>query len=111
MDVQKQVELFKSLPYDTRRSKVTQMLNQLQSTHKTFAMFYKTISSLEKVSDNSLVYMYQSILEIAQDIRAWNNASAQDRIQKFWEIIAEIQRQEDLDRQHEWNPEDMLKNI
>jgi hypothetical protein len=46
------------------------MLNQLQSTHKTFAMFYKTISSLEKVSDNSLVYMYQSILEIAQDIRA-----------------------------------------
>jgi hypothetical protein len=58
-----------------------------------------------------LVYMYQSILEIAQDIRAWNNASAQDRIQKFWEIIAEIQRQEDLDRQHEWNPDDMLKNI
>lgn len=111
MEVQKQVEIFNSLPYDTRKSKVTEMLNQLQSTHKTFAMFYKTISSLEKVSDNSLVYIYQSILEIAQDIKAWNNTSAQNRIQKFWEILADIKRQEDLDKQHEWDPDDMLKNI
>ncbi len=87
------------------------MLNQLQSTHKTFAMFYQTISSLQKISDNSLLYIYQSILEIAQDIRAWNHISAQNKIKKFWEILADIQRQEALDRQGEWNPDDILKNI
>lgn len=87
------------------------MLNQLQSTHKIFAMFYQTISSLQKVSDNSLLYIYQSILEIAQDIRAWNHISAQNKIKKFWEILADIQRQEALDRQGEWNPDDILKNI
>ena len=111
MDIQKQIELFKSLPYDTRRSKVIEMLRQLQSTHKTFAMFYNTINSLEKISDSSLAYIYQSILEIAQDIKVWNNTSAQNRIQKFSEILAEIQRQEELDKQHEWDPDDMLKNI
>lgn len=111
MDVQQQVELFKALPYDTRRSKLIEMLKQLQSTHKTFAMFYQTISSIQKVSDSSMVYIYQSILEIAQDIRAWNHIAAENKIQKFWEILAEIQRQEDLDKQSEWNPDDMLKNI
>lgn len=87
------------------------MLKQLQSTHKTFEMFYQTISSLQKVSDSSMVYIYQSILEIAQDIKSWNHASAQNKIQQFWEILADIKRQEELDKQREWNPDDMLKNI
>ncbi|MEI8253521.1 MAG: hypothetical protein WCG25_07450 [bacterium] len=68
MDIPKQVEHFNALSNDTKKLKVLEMLRQLQSTHKTFEMFYKTINSIQEIDDKMLVYIYQSILEIAEDL-------------------------------------------
>ncbi|HBB04314.1 TPA: hypothetical protein DCZ39_05485 [Patescibacteria group bacterium] len=70
MDIKKQVEYFKGLSYETKKDKVLEMLKQLQWTHETFAMFYKTINSLNSISETVLIFIYQGILEIAEQIAA-----------------------------------------
>jgi hypothetical protein len=77
MDIKKQVDSFKNLSYATKREKVIEMLKQLQWTHETFAMFYKTVSTLSKISESVLIYLYQSILEVATEIDAGNKDQAQ----------------------------------
>lgn len=111
MDIKKQVEYFKGLPYETKRTKVLEMLKQLQWTHEVFSMFYKTISSLNKTSDSVLIYIYQSILEIANEIEAGRKDKAQDKIKKMAEILMTIKKQEEMEREREGNPEELLKKI
>lgn len=111
MDIKKQIEYFMSLSYETRRDKVLEMLNQLKWTHETFAMFYTTLAGLNEISDSTLVYMYQSILEIAEEISAGRKENAQDKIKKMSEVLMMIKKQEEMEREREWNPDDMLKNI
>lgn len=111
MDIQQQVENFKSLPYETKREKVLEMLKQLQSTHETFAMLYKTVSTLDSVSQKVLLYLYQSIMEIAQEISVGNKNEAQDKIKKMTEVIMMIRRQEEIEKAREGDPENLLKNI
>ena len=111
MDIKMQVEYFKGLPYETRKNKVIEMLKQLQRTHEIFAMFYKTLNTLSNVSDTVLVYLYQSILEIANDIVAGKKDQAQDKIKKMSEILMMIRKQEEMEREREGNPQELLKNI
>lgn len=111
MDIKKQVEYFKKLPYETKRTKVLDMLKQLQRTHETFSMFYTTISKLSNVSEKALVLIYQGIFEIAADIEAWNKDKAQDKIKKMAEVLMAIKKQEEMEREREGNPDDMLKSI
>lgn len=111
MDIKKQVEYFKGLPYERRKEKVIEMLKQLQWTHDIFAMFYKTLNTLSKISDAVLVYLYQSILEIAGEIEAGRKEEAQDKIKKMAEVLMAIKKQEELEREREGNPEDVLKAI
>jgi hypothetical protein len=101
MDIHKQVASFNDLPYDTRREKVTEMLKQLQTTHPTFKMFYETIIALNKVPDESLTYLYQSILEIAEELKVGNKVAAENKIQKMSQILLDIKRREEIDRQRE----------
>lgn len=111
MDIQKQVEYFKTLPYETKKGKVTEMLKQLQWTHETFAMFYKTITTLADVSETVLLYIYQGILEVAEEISAGNKDEAQDKIKKMGEVLMMIRKKEEMEREKEGNPEELLKNI
>ena len=111
MDIQKQVEYFKALPYETKREKTLEMLKQLQWTHETFAMFYKTINILPDISDSVLEYLYQSIMEIAQEIAEGNKDEAQNKIKKMGEILMMIRKKEELEREHEGSPEELLKNM
>lgn len=111
MDIKKQVEYFKGLPYETKRTKVLEMLKQLQWTHEVFSMFYKTISSLSKISDSVLIYIYQSILEIANEIEAGRKDEAQDKIKKMSEVLMVIKKQEEMEMKREGNPDDLLKNL
>jgi hypothetical protein len=74
-------------------------------------MFYETLSHIEHVSDNVLLYLYQSILEIAEEISAGRKDSAQDKIKKMGEILMMIRQQEEMERQREGNPDDLLKNM
>ena len=111
MDIKKQVEYFKELPYETKRAKVLEMLKQLQWTHEVFAMFYKTISELQHPSEGVLLYLYQSILEIAAEIEAGDQNEAQEKIKKMAEVLMTIRKQEEMEREREGNPDDMLKNI
>jgi len=74
-------------------------------------MFYKTISSLNKTSDSVLIYIYQSILEIANEIEAGRKDKAQDKIKKMAEILMTIKKQEEMEREREGNPEELLKKI
>ena len=111
MDIKKQVEYFKSLPYETKRTKVLEMLKQLQWTHEIFAMFYKTVNSLAKVSESVLLYLYQSIMEIATDIEAGRKDVVQDKIKKMAEVLMMIKKQEEMEREREGNPEELLKKI
>jgi len=111
MDIQKQVEYFKSLPYETKREKVLEMLKQLEWTHETFAMFYKTVNTLPAISAAVLEYLYQSIMEIAQEISVGNNNEAQDKIKKMAEVLMMIRKQEEMEKEREGDPENLLKNI
>jgi hypothetical protein len=111
MDIKKQVEYFKGLSYDTKREKILDMLKQLQWTHETFAMFYKTINSLNKISEKILLYIYQSILEIATSIETWKKDQVQDKIKNMAEVLMAIRKQEEMEREKEGNVEDLLKNI
>lgn len=87
------------------------MLKQLSPTHETFAMFYKTIISLHNVQENVLISIYQSILEIAEELAAGRKDEAQDKIIRMTEILMEIRKQEEIDKVREGNPEDILKKI
>jgi hypothetical protein len=69
MDIKKQVEQFKTLPYISKREKVLEMLRQLQRTHEIFALFYKSISSLREIPEQVLIFLYQSVFEIADAIK------------------------------------------
>ncbi|EKD24743.1 MAG: hypothetical protein ACD_80C00166G0004 [uncultured bacterium (gcode 4)] len=111
MDIKKQVEYFKGLSYETKKDKVLEMLKQLQWTHETFAMFYKTINSLNSISETVLIFIYQGILEIAEQIAAWNKNEAQEKIKKMSEVLMMIRRQEEVEREHEGNPDELLKNM
>lgn len=74
-------------------------------------MFYKTISSLSKISDSVLIYIYQSILEIANEIEAGRKDEAQDKIKKMSEVLMVIKKQEEMEMKREGNPDDLLKNL
>ena len=92
MDISQQVEYFKNLSYETKKEKVLDMLKQLQWTHETFAMFYEKLSTLDKISDDILMYVYQSILEIANEIEGGRKNEAQDKIKKMGEILMKIKK-------------------
>ena len=111
MDIAKQVAHFTALPYETKRAKVIDMLRQLQRTHETFAMFYKTVSSVKNISESSLAYLYQSILEIAQELESGRKDQAQDKIRKISEVMMAIKKQEEQERNREGDPDETLKNI
>lgn len=111
MDIKKQVESFKELSYEAKREKVLDMLKQLQWKHETFAMFYKSLSGLNNISENILIYLYQGILEIAEEITAGRKDQAQDKIKKMAEIIMMIRKQEDMEREREGNPDELLKSM
>ncbi|MFA7298617.1 MAG: hypothetical protein WC010_03140 [Candidatus Absconditabacterales bacterium] len=111
MDIKKQVEYFKGLPYETKKEKVIEMLKQLQWTNEIFAMFYKTLVSLNKISESVLTYLYQSVMEIAVEIEAGRTDEAQDKIKKMAEVLMMIRKQEEMEREKEGNPEELLKNI
>lgn len=111
MDIKKQMEYFSSLPYDVKRAKVLEMLKQLQWTHETFSMFYKTVNSLEKVPEKVLIYIYQWIIEIAESIEQWKKEDAQEKIKHMSEVLMTIKKQEEMEREREGNPDEMLKNM
>jgi hypothetical protein len=111
MDIKKQVEYFKGLSYDTKREKVLEMLKQLQWTHETFAMFYKTVNSLSNVSETVLIYLYQGILEIAEEIEAGRKNGAQEKIKKMAEVLIMVRKKEELEREKEGNPDELLKSM
>lgn len=111
MDIKQEVESFKELAYEAKREKVLDMLKQLQRKHETFAMFYKAINSLNTISETILIYIYQGILEIAEELAAWRKDQAQEKIKKMAEIIMMIRKQEEMEREHEGNPDDLLKSI
>ena len=111
MDIQSQVEYFKSLSYEIKREKVLEMLNQLQWTHETFAMFYTTVSTLPTISESILEYLYQSIMEIAEEIRSGKTNEAQNKIKKMAEVLMNIRREEEMERAREGNPENLLNNL
>lgn len=111
MDIAKQVEYFKGLSYERQKAKVTEMLKQLEWTHEIFAMFYKTLIALPNVSKDVLTYLYQSILEIAEEIAVGNQTEAQNKIKNMAEVLMHIRKQEEMERVREGDPENLLKNI
>lgn len=111
MDIQKQVEYFKGLPYQTKKEKVLDILNQLKNTHEMFAMFYTTISQNETTPEQILVYIYQGIFEVAAELKAGKKVQAEAKIKKMEKILMMIRKKEEMERISEWNPDDMLKNL
>jgi len=55
-------------------------------------MFYEKLSTLDKISDDILMYVYQSILEIANEIEGGRKNEAQDKIKKMGEILMKIKK-------------------
>ena len=110
MDIKKQVEQYKILPYTKKREKILEMLRQLQRTHEIFALFYKTISSLRAIPEQILVFLYQSIFEIAASIKKWNKLDAEEKTKKVGEVLMSIKKEEEMEREKE-SPDSMLKNI
>lgn len=111
MDIKKQVDYFKKLPYETKRNKVLEMLKQLQWTHEVFAMFYRTVDTLSHVSETMLLNIYKTILDIATDIEKWNKEAAQNKIKKMGEVLLTIKKQEEMEREREGSPDEILKNM
>ncbi|MCX6824417.1 MAG: hypothetical protein NT085_04820 [candidate division SR1 bacterium] len=111
MDIPKQIEYFKALSYDIKRNKVLEMLKQLQGTHEIFAMFYKTVSDIDDIPENILMYIYQGILEVAEEISAGNKEEAQDKIKKMADVLMMIRKQEEMEKEREGNPEELLKGM
>jgi len=74
-------------------------------------MFYKTVKSLPFISDNVLLYLYQSILEIADEIDAGRKDEAQNKIKKMSEVLMMIKKQEEMEKEREGSPDELLKNI
>lgn len=111
MDIKKQVEYFKTLPYETKKTKVLEMLRQLQWVYETFEMFYTTITTLSSVSEEVLIYIYTWILEIAEKIEQGKNSDAEDKIRKMAEVLMAITKKEEQEREREWSPEHLLEQI
>ncbi|MEI6673058.1 MAG: hypothetical protein WCL02_07205 [bacterium] len=69
MDIQKQIEIFNTLPYGTQKEKVLAMLKELKDTHEIFDNFYKVVDAIKDVDKEVLLYIYKNILEIAEEIQ------------------------------------------
>jgi hypothetical protein len=69
MDIQKQVEVFISLPYETQKEKVLEMLESIKDSHEVFDTFYITIKNLQIVPKELLIFVYKKILDIAEALR------------------------------------------
>ena len=87
------------------------MLKQLEWTHEIFAMLYTTIRTLDTISEAVLMYIYQAILEIAEEMSAGRKDAAQEKIKKMGEVLIAIRKQEEVERAREWNPDELLKKI
>lgn len=111
MDIQAQVDYFKALPYETQKEKVLVMLKELKDTHEVFASFYTAIYQVDKVDSWLLEYIYSSILEIAEDIAQGKKEEANQKIDKMQDAIMKIRQQEILEKEQEWNPDNLLQNI
>ena len=64
-------------------------------------MFYTTVSTLPTISESILEYLYQSIMEIAEEIRSGKTNEAQNKIKKMAEVLLMIRKQEEMERQRE----------
>lgn len=111
MDIKKQVEEFRGLPYETKRTKVLEVLKQLQWTHEIFTLFYKTVSSFREIPEQILLFVYQSVFEIANAIKQWNKSVAEEKTKKIGEILMSIKKQEEMEREKEESPDALLQNI
>jgi len=111
MDITKQLELFEQLTYDERKEKVLEMLKQLQWTHETFAMFYTTVRSMHNISETALIYLYQAILEIVEEIDAERKDEAQEKIKRMAEVLMVMKKQEEMEMEHEGNSDDIGENL
>lgn len=109
MDIQKQLEHFAHMSYEDRRTKVLGMLNDLKDAHETFGLAYAQIHALDKVTDNTLLSLYQSILEIAQELRQGKKNRAQDGIKRMEQIWMMIKKQEEKEKEREGNPDELLQ--
>jgi len=111
MDIQKQIEYFKGIPYENKKEKILEMLKQLIWTHEKFKMFYDTITTVNNISEKVLIYIYQGIFEIAAEIEAGNTIGLENKIKHMNEVIMAIRQQEEIDKQREGNPDDILQKI
>jgi hypothetical protein len=111
MDIQKQVAYFKGLPYQIKKEKLVDMLNQLKDTHKMFSLLYVALMQNETIAEQTLVTIYQGIFEVAAEIEIGNKVQAEDKIKKMGEVLISIRKKEEMEMLREWNPDDMLKDL
>ena len=64
-------------------------------------MFYKTVSDIDDIPENILMYIYQGILEVAEEISAGNKEEAQDKIKKMADVLMMIRKQEEMEKERE----------
>ena len=110
MTAQELITSFKTLDYTTQYEKVFAILDQIKDLDPVFKTFYDTLSMI-KVSESVLVYIYESIFSIIDDIQKGNMAKARSRIEQMTDILKRIHEEEAADKIREWNPDNLLNNL
>ncbi len=111
MDINKMVEEFKELTYETKKEKVISMTKLLQDADDVFSNLYKMLILLENPNVDILEYIYEVIFNISNDIDLDVKEDSISKLNDIYDKMKIINKKELEEKAQEWNPDAMLNNI
>ena len=111
LNIEQQIKKFDLLSHKEKRKKVISMLFYLKDTSDIFNKFYKTLTIIINISDDIILYIYKSILEISLELERGNKEIAEKKIKHMTTIIQTIKDEEKIDKLKDWDIESILKKI
>ncbi len=111
MDINKIVEEFKELSYETKKKKVISMIKLLKDSNEIFLNLYKALILLENPDIDILEYIYEIIFSISNDIEVDLKEDSISKLNDIYNKIKIINKSELEEKEQEWNPDDLLNNI
>lgn len=104
------IEEFKNLSLQQQKEKLIAMLSQLKDWEWFFEKVKNSIETSNVITSEDLAWIYQDIIEFAEELRNISKEEKKDLMSKLHSKIESLHKQEEQERLEE-NPDDLLNQI
>ena len=108
--IEKRVENFSKLTFEKQKEKIIAMLSELRDDEWFFQEVLRIVQENDKITSEILVWIYQDILQFAEDIKKINREWQLATIERLKIKIDRLKEQERIEREQE-NPDALLEDI